>query len=104
MSIESALRALSASPAMTASATARCIGSEPRAVFMLITDRLNEARGSLPMHRAVADAVIAGDADGARRALSTLIEAAREDILGALPDYLREEEDAQRGRMADPRA
>ena len=56
------------------------------------------------MHTAVADALIAGDADGARRALSMLIEAAREDILGALPDYLREEEDAQRGRMADPRA
>ena len=75
-----------------------------RASFSLSVISMDTARGSLPMHRAVADAVIAGDADGARRALSMLIEAAREDILGALPDYLREEEDAQRGRMADPRA
>lgn len=75
-----------------------------RASFSLSVISMETARASLPMHRAVADAIIAGDAEGARRALATLIEAARRDILAALPDDLREDGDAQSGRLADSRA
>lgn len=62
-----------------------------RASFSLSVISMDTARGSLPMHRAVADAIIGGDAEGARRALTRLIESAREDIIGALPAILREE-------------
>lgn len=62
-----------------------------RASFSLSVISMDTARGSLPMHRAVADAIIAGDAETARNSLAQLIEAAREDILGVLPSILREE-------------
>jgi GntR family transcriptional regulator, galactonate operon transcriptional repressor len=74
-----------------------------RASFSLSVISLETARGSLPMHRAVADAIIFGDSEGARRALTTLIEEARKDIIGVLPNIVREERaHAERDRVADP--
>ena len=55
-----------------------------RISFSLSVTNMDSARGSLPMHRAVADAVINHDAEGASRALAHLIESAREDILVTL--------------------
>jgi GntR family transcriptional regulator, galactonate operon transcriptional repressor len=62
-----------------------------RVSFQLSVISMETARGSLPMHRAVADAIISGDAAAARVCLSKLIEAAREDILEVLSDISREE-------------
>jgi DNA-binding FadR family transcriptional regulator len=46
---------------------------------------MDVARESLPLHRAVADAIIARKPDTARAALTKLIESASEDILRVLP-------------------
>lgn len=74
-----------------------------RASFSLSVVSMETARASLPMHRAVADAIIDGDSEGARNALMQLIEAAREDILGVLPKFVREEEPHGKGdRLSDP--
>lgn len=74
-----------------------------RASFSLSVISMDTARASLPMHRAVADAIIAREPEAARTALTTLIEEARNDIIGVLPKILREEEThGQRDRMADP--
>jgi len=74
-----------------------------RASFSLSVVSMDTARGSLPMHRAVADAVIARRPEEASAALTTLIEEARKDIIGALPALLREEEPhGERDRVADP--
>lgn len=59
--------------------------------FSLSVISMDTARASLPMHRDVADAIIGRDPDGARKALTRLIEAAREDILEVLPQITREE-------------
>jgi GntR family galactonate operon transcriptional repressor len=72
-----------------------------RASFSLSVINMETARASLPMHRAVADAIITGNVAGARDALTHLIEAAREDILAVLPGMLREERPHGEGnRMA----
>lgn len=74
-----------------------------RASFRLSVISMDTARGSLPMHRAVADAIIAGQPEAASDALTTLITEARKDILGILPTILREEEPhGERDRVADP--
>lgn len=74
-----------------------------RVSFSLSVISMDTARGSLPMHRAVADAIIAGRPEEAKAALTTLIEAAREDILGVLPERLREEKPYGEGdRIPDP--
>jgi GntR family transcriptional regulator, galactonate operon transcriptional repressor len=68
--------------------------------FKLSVISMDTARASLPMHREVADAIIEGEPDRARKALTKLIEAAREDILGVLPDMLWEERsDVERNRL-----
>ena len=59
--------------------------------FQLSVISMETARDALPMHRDVADAIIGREPDRARNALTKLIEAAREDILGVLPDMLWEE-------------
>lgn len=68
-----------------------------RASFSLSVISMDTARASLPMHRAVADAIIAGDTEGARAALTTLIEEARNDIIGILPTIIREEKISEEG-------
>jgi len=55
-----------------------------RISFSLSVTNMESARASLPMHRAVADAIINHDSEGASRALAKLIESAREDILVTL--------------------
>ena len=56
-----------------------------RLSFTLSVTSMQTARDALPLHRAVADAIIAGDGPSASGALALLIESAREDMLGALP-------------------
>lgn len=74
-----------------------------RASFQLSVISMETARTSLPMHRDVADAIIAQDADAARKALTKLIEEAREDILGVLPAIKREERPhGERNRLSIP--
>ena len=74
-----------------------------RASFSLSVISMDTARASLPMHRAVADAIIAREPEAARAALTTLIEEARNDIIGILPSILGEEEPhGERNRLADP--
>lgn len=72
-----------------------------RASFSLSVISMDTARAALPMHRAVADAILAGEAETASAALTTLIEEARNDIIGILPTILGEEPRPQ-DRMADP--
>ncbi|MBB4018551.1 DNA-binding FadR family transcriptional regulator [Chelatococcus caeni] len=52
--------------------------------FHLSVVDMESARRALPLHRAVADAIIGHDGEGARRALTQLIESARQDIYVAL--------------------
>jgi len=59
--------------------------------FRLSVTSIDIARDSLPLHRAVADAIIARKPDMARATLTKLIESAREDILRVLPEIEREE-------------
>jgi DNA-binding FadR family transcriptional regulator len=64
---------------------------------------METARAALPLHRAVADAIIGRDVEGARRALSRLITSARQDIIGALPELETEEASHEDGdRISDP--
>ena len=51
-----------------------------RTSFEISTTRKDGPKNSLPLHRAVVDAVIARDADAAERAIVVLIDGAREDI------------------------
>jgi DNA-binding FadR family transcriptional regulator len=51
-----------------------------RTSFEISTSRKDGPRNSLPLHRAVADAVVAHDPVKAERAIIALIEGAREDI------------------------
>lgn len=51
-----------------------------RTSFEVSTSRKDGPRNSLPLHRAVLDAVIARDPDRAERAILVLIDGAREDI------------------------
>jgi DNA-binding FadR family transcriptional regulator len=51
-----------------------------RTSFEISTSRKDGPRNSLPLHRAVPDAVIARDAERAERAILVLIDGAREDI------------------------
>lgn len=60
-----------------------------RISFSLSVISMETARAALPMHRAVADAIIGRDARGARDGLATLIESARQDILGLRTDILQ---------------
>lgn len=62
-----------------------------RISFRLSVISMETARGSLPMHREVASAIVGREAEHARKALARLIEAAREDIIGVLPQIIREE-------------
>jgi GntR family galactonate operon transcriptional repressor len=76
------------------------IANTLRVSFSLSVISMDTARGSLPMHREVADAIIAREPERARKALAKLIEAAREDILGVLPDMLWEERaNGERNRL-----
>ena len=51
-----------------------------RTSFVISTSRKDGPRKSLPLHRAVLDAVIAGDSEGAEVAILVLIDGARQDI------------------------
>ncbi|HVE53884.1 MAG TPA: FadR/GntR family transcriptional regulator [Ramlibacter sp.] len=51
-----------------------------RTSFEISTSRKDGPKNSLPLHRAVVDAVIARDPDTAERAILVLIDGAREDI------------------------
>ena len=51
-----------------------------RTSFVISTSRKDGPRNSLPLHRAVLDAVIAGEPELAERAILVLIDGAREDI------------------------
>lgn len=51
-----------------------------RTSFEVSTSRKDGPRNSLPLHRAVLDAVVAHDAERAERAILVLIDGAREDI------------------------
>jgi len=55
-----------------------------RTSFEISTSRKNGTRNSLPLHRAVLDAVIAGEPDRAERAVLVLIDGASEDIEAVL--------------------
>ncbi len=62
-----------------------------RSSFRLSITSIDVARESLPLHRAVADAIIARTPDAARATLMKLIESAHEDILRVLPKIESEE-------------
>jgi DNA-binding FadR family transcriptional regulator len=53
--------------------------------FTLSVISMETARRSLPLHRAVADAIVARNPKAASDSLTKLIESAREDILSVLP-------------------
>jgi GntR family galactonate operon transcriptional repressor len=74
-----------------------------RVSFSLSVINMDSARASLPMHRAVADAIIGRDPEAAKAALTTLIESAREDIFQVLP-LSTGGTNAERDRLAGPRA
>lgn len=67
------------------------IGNALTLSFELSVLSMESARSALPMHRAVADAVIAREPAAARDALATLIRSAREDIIVGLSmnDHIR---------------
>ncbi|HYF41891.1 MAG TPA: FadR/GntR family transcriptional regulator [Ramlibacter sp.] len=58
----------------------KALGALLRTSFEISTTRKDGPRNSLPLHRAVLDAVIAHDPDGAEKAIMVLIDGAREDI------------------------
>ncbi len=58
----------------------KALGALLRTSFEISTTRPNGPASSLPLHRAVLDAVIARDGAGAERASLALIDSAREDI------------------------
>jgi DNA-binding FadR family transcriptional regulator len=58
----------------------KAIGALLRTSFVISTSRKDGPRSSLPMHRAVLDAVIAHQPEQAEKALLVLIDGARDDI------------------------
>lgn len=56
------------------------VGNLLRLSFNLSVLNMDSARASLPMHRAMADAIAARDGQAARRTLTRLIECAEDDI------------------------
>jgi DNA-binding FadR family transcriptional regulator len=58
----------------------KALGALLRVAFEISTSRTNGPASSLPLHRAVLDAVIARDADRAECAAKTLIDGARDDM------------------------
>ncbi len=58
----------------------KALGALLRTSFELSTSKKNGPRRSLPLHRAVLDAVIAHDVTGAEQAILVLIDGAHEDI------------------------
>jgi DNA-binding FadR family transcriptional regulator len=58
----------------------KALGALLRTSFEISTTRKDGPRNSLPLHRAVLDAVIARDCAAAERAILVLIDGAREDI------------------------
>ncbi|OOG46410.1 FadR/GntR family transcriptional regulator [Polaromonas sp. A23] len=58
----------------------KVLGALLRTSFEISTRRKNGPQISLPMHRAVLDAVIAHDPDRAEKAIQKLIDSARDDI------------------------
>ncbi len=58
----------------------KAIGALLRTSFEITTTKPNGPAQSLPLHRAVLNAVIAGEPDKAERAVLKLIDSAREDI------------------------
>ena len=62
----------------------KALGALLRTSFELSTAKPHGPAQSLPLHRAVLDAVIAHDADGAERAALVLIDGAYEDLQGVL--------------------
>ena len=58
----------------------RALGALLRTSFEISTRRKDGPRSSLPMHRAVLDAVIAHDPDAAEKAVRVLIDSAKLDI------------------------
>ena len=62
----------------------KALGALLRTSFEISTSRQDGPRNSLPLHRAVLDAVIAHDPGAAERAILVLIDGAREDIEAVL--------------------
>ena len=58
----------------------KALGALLRTSFEISTHNKNGPRRSLPLHRAVLDAVVARDAPGAERAILILIDGAHQDI------------------------
>jgi DNA-binding FadR family transcriptional regulator len=58
----------------------KALGALLRVAFEISTSKANGPASSLPLHRAVVDAVIAGDAAKAERAALALIDGARDDM------------------------
>ena len=73
-----------------------------RSSFKLSVTSMDVARESLPLHRAVADAIIARKPDTARATLTKLIESASEDILKVLPKIESEEMPEERDLTLAP--
>jgi DNA-binding FadR family transcriptional regulator len=71
-----------------------------RTSFEISTSRKDGPRSSLPLHRAVLDAVAAHDPPGAERAIIVLIDGAREDIEAVLASRKRFPQLAQALRRA----
>ena len=62
----------------------QALGALLRTSFEISTAKKNGPRQSLPMHRAVLDAVIARDPDRAEHAVTVLIEDAHKDLAQVL--------------------
>ena len=62
----------------------QALGALLRTSFEISTVKKNGPRDSLPMHRAVLDAIIARDADKAEDAIIVLIEDAHKDMAQVL--------------------
>jgi DNA-binding FadR family transcriptional regulator len=79
----------------------QALGALLRTSFEISTVKKNGPRDSLPMHRAVLDAVIAHDADRAEDAIILLIEDAHKDMAQVLKARRRTPQ--ARARVAPPR-
>lgn len=58
----------------------KALGALLRVAFEISTSKVNGPASSLPLHRAVLDAIIVRDADAAERAALRLIDGARDDM------------------------
>lgn len=67
----------------------KALGALLRTSFEISTTRPDGPRSSLPLHRAVLDAVIARDPDRAERAIKRLIDGAEQDIEAVLSSRRR---------------